>query len=521
MESNITEYLLNGLYLLVVILTLAGALGLFMALFSLIFKENKIKILSRVFFSLLLLFFSLFFCQYLSLSDVYEKVRYFLFTSSLFLIIGVGALLLDSFIKVVLWSEIASHEDVCTVPPMVINLTSFAIYLFASFIVIRYIFNQPVTALAAISGSLIFILGLGAQSVASDFFSGLGLSLSRNIRIGDWHFLEGDIIAKVTEANWRSVTMEAGSGHQIVFPNTVIAKKMLNNLSWADKKQHRWSVDFQVDTENIPPSVICRNLELKAFESPYISNNPAPVCHTHKITELGICFQLHIYAHHSNWWTSYDDAVKSAWQVVNDLGLTLSFQNKINHKKSNLVEDFKEIYSKVDPKVVFEKISANTFFKVLKRVDQDSLVANSSISSFEVPDAIVKQGDIGDSLYLIVRGSAVVYIKQDDQVEVKVATLNEGDFFGHVSLFLGQKRNATVRVARFCQTIVVNKKIFQTILEKNPDIVEDLAHQISILEEQNLLLLEEHNIKTAGEKEDHTSLKNKFINGIKKFYNLI
>ena len=519
MEESLTEYIFNTLYIIVSLLCVVGVIALTMAFMSLFFKRNKVKILSRTSLGLLFLFLSLFFSTYLPLSLEQEKIRSLLFSVNLFFLLVFCALLFDSFIKISFWSEVTSHKNICTVPPMVINLTSFFIFLMTSFLILRYVFGQPITALAALSGSFIFILGLGAQAVASDFFSGLALSFSRNIRIGDLHLLENNSLAKVTEANWRSVTFEAGSGQQLIYPNTELAKKKLNNLSWAGKKHHRWGIPFQVDTGNIPPSVICQNLEKKASESPFISDTPAPVCHTHKINELGINFLLHVYTKPSDWWKAHDDAVKSIWQVVNDLGLHLSFKNKIKHNETYSIENFKTLHNKVEKKSLSETLASNVFFKDLETSDIQELIKKSTVTCYEAPDSICIQGDEADSLYLIIKGEVSIYVRAKGAGEIKVAHLKSGEFFGHASFLLGQKRNASARVPGFCQILVISKESFKGILEKNSSLAETLAHEASLLEKENNSLLDKDK-KEKEKEEDLQSIKKRFLQGIKKFYHL-
>lgn len=63
---------------------------------------------------------------------------------------------------------------------------------------------------------------------------------------------------------------------------------------------------------------------------------------------------------------------------------------------------------------------------------------------YEPGQTIIKEGDIGDNLYIIQSGNVEVF-KNTDNEEKLVTTLNKGDHFGEIAVFKKQRRSATVR----------------------------------------------------------------------------
>ena len=59
-------------------------------------------------------------------------------------------------------------------------------------------------------------------------------------------------------------------------------------------------------------------------------------------------------------------------------------------------------------------------------------------------EIIIKQGTVGDCLYVIQEGRVAIYDESGD-VETKVAELGEKEFFGEMGLFEKDVRSATVR----------------------------------------------------------------------------
>ena len=63
---------------------------------------------------------------------------------------------------------------------------------------------------------------------------------------------------------------------------------------------------------------------------------------------------------------------------------------------------------------------------------------------FRDGDTIIRQGDVGSSMYVIEDGQVEVIHLYDGKA-VRLAVLGRGDIFGELSLFGNEERSATVR----------------------------------------------------------------------------
>lgn len=82
---------------------------------------------------------------------------------------------------------------------------------------------------------------------------------------------------------------------------------------------------------------------------------------------------------------------------------------------------------------------------------------------------IIKQGQEGDSMFLIARGVAKVMIA-DGGSEKHVATLYAGDIVGEAALLHGNPRNATARAATPCSMYELKRVDLEKIFEEHPSI---------------------------------------------------
>jgi len=91
---------------------------------------------------------------------------------------------------------------------------------------------------------------------------------------------------------------------------------------------------------------------------------------------------------------------------------------------------------------------------------------------------IVHEGEIGDSMEIIIKGSVkVVYFTGEGQ-EVILSTLEPGQFFGEMSLLDNEPRSATVMAQEKTETLHLQREPFLNMMRNNPDMMMDLIQEL-------------------------------------------
>ena len=101
------------------------------------------------------------------------------------------------------------------------------------------------TALAVFGGAVGVGLGLGLQSIASNFISGIIILLDRSLTVGDFVELDDGSKGYVREFRMRYAVLETFDGKDIVVPNEKFISSLFVNWTHKDPKQ-RFRVDFSV-----------------------------------------------------------------------------------------------------------------------------------------------------------------------------------------------------------------------------------------------------------------------------------
>lgn len=82
---------------------------------------------------------------------------------------------------------------------------------------------------------------------------------------------------------------------------------------------------------------------------------------------------------------------------------------------------------------------------------------------------IVKQGEFGDSMFLLLDGEARVSFHRAGKEDI-ITILGIGDFFGEIALFDQGPRSADVFANKDCTLLRLSKKNFNQIVEEHPDL---------------------------------------------------
>jgi CRP-like cAMP-binding protein/thioredoxin reductase/Fe-S-cluster-containing hydrogenase component 2 len=140
------------------------------------------------------------------------------------------------------------------------------------------------------------------------------------------------------------------------------------------------------------------------------------------------------------------------------------------NKLINSVADVKRV---VDATFIRRAIQAHFAPNVSPEVLAD-VVKTARIERFRPNDILFKQGDPGDCLHLIRRGSVMV-TREVGGKEIVLAYTPAGQYVGEMALISEGLRSATVRAAVAVETIRLEGEPFQQLMEREPSVREQVV----------------------------------------------
>jgi CRP-like cAMP-binding protein len=104
-------------------------------------------------------------------------------------------------------------------------------------------------------------------------------------------------------------------------------------------------------------------------------------------------------------------------------------------------------------------------------------------------ETIIKEGDVGDELYIIKNGSVRILKNtlQNEPYTVVFLSADQHVFFGEIGVLLNDTRSATVMAEVDSTFLVTNRKKFADFAEKEPYIALKITRQIAQILAQRLL----------------------------------
>ena len=92
---------------------------------------------------------------------------------------------------------------------------------------------------------------------------------------------------------------------------------------------------------------------------------------------------------------------------------------------------------------------------------------------------IVREGDPGDTFFILVKGSISVCRIAPDGRETILSILKEGDFFGEMSMFDSSLRSASIKTLTEVEVGAIRQADFLVLLDRNPRIGRSLVIALS------------------------------------------
>ena len=129
---------------------------------------------------------------------------------------------------------------------------------------------------------------------------------------------------------------------------------------------------------------------------------------------------------------------------------------KANEERHSGMEDMLHDFLRTIP--LFDTLDAEELSIVSKHI---------AIFEIERGDFLFKEGEVGDTVCFILKGSLDV-VKRSDKNMIEIATLSKGWSVGEMSIVDASKRSATIKARQRSSLAALSREDFEAILESHP-----------------------------------------------------
>lgn len=321
---------------------------------------------------------------------------------------------------------------------------------------------------------------------------------ARPFKIGNWISLLNQngnnfLVGKVLSFDGKSVQLKTENNTLLILPNSLLTNFVIENYQAIDKEV-QFSVPIslspRVSIEQAKRILIAGTKHaLLTFSDP-ISNSPNVFIT--KVCKDSIEYKINFIF--NPWAPASPESMKDLilCNIMYHLGKAgIAYDHDKNH---NLLEQV-------------------ALFDNLEKNDLEELFSSTKEILYRVGEKIIKQGDVGSSMFVLKEGLLNVMIKANDKEDIKVGIITPGQFFGEMSLFTGEERSATIVPETDSVILEITKEALKNILNKKPDLINGFGEVIAERQSSNL-----------KKKDDYLNRKEsfiqKFVAKIKSFFDL-
>ena len=411
------------------------------------------------------------------------------------------------FIAFSLMRAAARRSNQTEVSSLLKTVFSILVYIIAFFIIFQK--QYPDVSLAPLfTGSTIIgiVVGLALQDTLGNLFAGLALQADQPFQVGDVILISGRGEGVVENVSWRGVKIRTFQNKFLVISNSVLGKETIEVAPKGNLNAKL--VFFNTHYTHSPARTIpiVRDA-IRQIEN--VSQKMRPVVRIRALGDNGIDWEVKYWLDDYSLQHDTDALIRQRiWYVLHRENITFAYPTRTIHIEPKPVE----IAHEELVNTIADRLNSVSIFAPLSS-EEIELLANASTSRVYAPgEAIVRQGQIGGSMFVVIRGTVKVQIPEKSYQKT-INNLSENDFFGEMSLLTGEPRSANVIAVEETEVLRIDKDGLKPILENNPPLVESICE---LIEERKELL----KAQAEMDYEEKAEAKHGVIGSIRKFFGL-
>src|SRR5881398_421399 len=432
--------------------------------------------------------------------------------------VGAAAILLSTALVVALvnryvWDLYFEQKRQTLIPHFLREVIGGIIFLVALLFVLSsgYHAEAQLKGLLAGSGVVAIIVGFAGQNLFAGIIGGISIQINKPYKVGDW-LQVGERFAEVMEINWRSTRLRTNDDIYLDIPNNEMVSHEIVNLHYPTEI-HAMRIRVGVEYKN-PPNLVKDTLRRAAQSAKNVVPDPPVKVFLVDFADYAMTYEIKFYmGNHSRINETNDSVRTNVWYELKRQGISIPFPIRTLHVErkgvASMHEEHQEARAILRDEALFECLSDQQI---------DNLVQQSRVSHFGRGERVIREGAEGESMFVLLRGSAEVSISKNG-TSIPVATLKAPDCFGEMSLLTGERRTATVRAETDCQVMEIGKPVMAELLRASPDCLERLSELLAQRKMETEGLLKEAASHSQNERKER-EYKATFLHRLRTFFEL-
>ena len=118
-------------------------------------------------------------------------------------------------------------------------------------------------------------------------------------------------------------------------------------------------------------------------------------------------------------------------------------------------------------------------FAGLNDGEMQKVAKSGYIKVYTKGEVIIKHGDDGDAMYLILDGNVKLALFNEDGKTIVLSLLKKGDFMGELSLLDRKARSCSVTATSECKLFILTQNLFYKLISEQPKIIFNILKEMT------------------------------------------
>jgi small-conductance mechanosensitive channel/CRP-like cAMP-binding protein len=339
--------------------------------------------------------------------------------------------------------------------------------LIALFAIVAVLMNEELLTTSAVGA---VVVGFALQDTLGNLFSGLAIQIEKPYRVGHW-IAVGDREGQVQEITWRATKLRTKAGQFLIVPNGVMSKEAILNYSEPIVPTR---VEVEVGASYLtPPNEVKSALREALANAPLALTNPPPNVMLREFGGSAITYVVQFWVgDYAVDQQARDQVRTNVWYTFRRHNIEIPWPIQIQYTREEGPQR-----AETEVQTAAGLLNTIDLFSSLPPDSRLTLARAANEHIFCAGEAIVRQGDAGSSMYVVVSGRARVMLEPSGQ---EVAVIAPGGIFGEMSMLTGEPRTATVRAVDDVRVLEITAERFREIALERPGLVEHISTVVAV-----------------------------------------
>ena len=329
-------------------------------------------------------------------------------------------------------------------------------------LVATLVFHDKLLTTSAVSA---VVIGFALQDTLGNAFAGLAIQSEKPFHVGHWVRV-ADFEGRVTEVTWRATKLRTKAGNFVVVPNNIVSKEAITNYS---EPSPTVRIEVEVGASYLAsPGAVKSAIAEALANSSRVLKTPAADVVLASFDSSAINYRVRFWIEdYERDEAARDEVRTNIYYAFARHGIEIPWPIQVQYERD---------WDEADPREgTNERRSFFASVDLFAGLDTETLAEIAQATkarTYGNGEAIVRQGDPGDSMFVVSSGRAAVVLEPDRR---EIATIERGGYFGEMSLLTGDPRTATVIARGDTLVFEITADVFRRLAASHPRAVEHVG----------------------------------------------